>query len=43
MVDTFRPLDLLDPALACEDTSYAWTWAGRTIDTDNPVADSTTG
>jgi homogentisate 1,2-dioxygenase len=40
MVDTFRPLDLLDPALACEDTSYAWTWAGRTID---PGADSTTG
>ena len=29
-----------DPALACEDTSYAWTWAGRTID---PSADSTTG
>jgi len=40
MVDTFRPLDLLEPALACEDTSYAWTWAGRTIDAD---ADSTTG
>ena len=40
MVDTFRPLDLLDPALACEDTSYAWTWAGRTIDGG---ADSTTG
>ncbi|MDQ1603374.1 MAG: homogentisate 1,2-dioxygenase [Actinomycetota bacterium] len=40
MVDTFRPLDLLGPALACEDASYAWTWAGRTID---PSADSTTG
>jgi homogentisate 1,2-dioxygenase len=40
MVDTFRPLDLLEPALACEDTSYAWTWAGRTIE---PDADSTTG
>ena len=40
MVDTFRPLDLLEPALACEDTSYAWTWAGRTVD---PDADSTTG
>ncbi|HEX6921455.1 MAG TPA: cupin domain-containing protein [Actinomycetes bacterium] len=40
MVDTFRPLDLLEPALGCEDTSYAWTWAGRTID---PGADSTTG
>ena len=40
MVDTFRPLELLDPALACEDASYAWTWAGRTVD---PDADSTTG
>jgi hypothetical protein len=44
MVDTFRPLDLLEPALACEDTSYAWTWvrglAGRSVD---PEADSTTG
>jgi homogentisate 1,2-dioxygenase len=40
MVDTFRPLDLLEPALACEDTSYAWTWSGRAID---PEADSTTG
>jgi homogentisate 1,2-dioxygenase len=30
MVDTFRPLDLCEPALACEDTAYAWTWAGRT-------------
>jgi homogentisate 1,2-dioxygenase len=27
MVDTFRPLDLCEPALACEDTGYAWTWA----------------
>lgn len=26
MVDTFRPLDLCEPALACEDTAYAWTW-----------------
>jgi homogentisate 1,2-dioxygenase len=40
MVDTFRPLDLLEPAITCEDTSYAWTWAGRTVD---PDADSTTG
>jgi len=40
MVDTFRPLDLLEPAIACEDTSYAWTWAGRTID---GAPDSTTG
>jgi homogentisate 1,2-dioxygenase len=29
MVDTFRPLDLCGPALACEDTGYAWSWAGR--------------
>nr|MDT0662695.1 homogentisate 1,2-dioxygenase [Micromonospora sp. DSM 115978] len=27
MVDTFRPLDLCEPAVACEDTGYAWTWA----------------
>jgi homogentisate 1,2-dioxygenase len=27
MVDTFRPLDLCEPALAIEDTGYAWTWA----------------
>jgi len=31
MVDTFRPLELCEPALACEDTGYAWTWAGRTL------------
>ncbi|GIF65085.1 homogentisate 1,2-dioxygenase [Asanoa ishikariensis] len=29
MVDTFRPLDLCDAALTCEDTGYAWTWSGR--------------
>jgi homogentisate 1,2-dioxygenase len=29
MVDTFRPLDLCEPGLACEDTGYAWTWSGR--------------
>ncbi|HEY2792016.1 MAG TPA: homogentisate 1,2-dioxygenase domain-containing protein [Micromonosporaceae bacterium] len=29
MVDTFRPLDLCEPALECEDTGYAWTWARR--------------
>jgi homogentisate 1,2-dioxygenase len=29
MVDTFRPLELCEPALECEDTAYAWTWAGR--------------
>jgi homogentisate 1,2-dioxygenase len=27
MIDTFRPLDLCDSALACEDPGYAWTWA----------------
>jgi homogentisate 1,2-dioxygenase len=32
MVDTFRPLDLCEPALACEDTAYAWTWSGRSPD-----------
>jgi homogentisate 1,2-dioxygenase len=30
MVDTFRPLDLCEPALAVEDSGYAWTWARRT-------------
>ncbi|MFC4104419.1 homogentisate 1,2-dioxygenase [Micromonospora zhanjiangensis] len=30
MVDTFRPLDLCDPGLSCEDPGYAWTWSGRT-------------
>ncbi|MUL79040.1 homogentisate 1,2-dioxygenase [Mycolicibacterium sp. CBMA 226] len=29
MVDTFRPLELGEGALACEDKEYAWTWAGR--------------
>ncbi|HEY9389926.1 MAG TPA: cupin domain-containing protein [Mycobacteriales bacterium] len=28
MVDTFRPLDLCDAGLACEDPGYAWTWSG---------------
>jgi homogentisate 1,2-dioxygenase len=32
MVDTFRPLDLCEPALAVEDPGYAWTWAGRGLD-----------
>ena len=27
MVDTFRPLDLCEPALTVEDQEYAWTWA----------------
>ncbi|GIG70739.1 homogentisate 1,2-dioxygenase [Phytomonospora endophytica] len=30
MVDTFRPLDLCDAGLRCEDPGYAWTWARRT-------------
>jgi homogentisate 1,2-dioxygenase len=29
MVDTFRPLELGEAALAVEDPAYAWTWAGR--------------
>ncbi|SNS24105.1 homogentisate 1,2-dioxygenase [Actinomadura mexicana] len=29
MVDTFRPLELGEGGLACEDEAYAWTWAGR--------------
>jgi homogentisate 1,2-dioxygenase len=34
MVDTFRPLELCDSALACEDSGYAWTW-NRRADEDN--------
>jgi homogentisate 1,2-dioxygenase len=29
MIDTFRPLELGEGALACEDPDYAWKWAGR--------------
>ncbi|MEU6841077.1 cupin domain-containing protein [Streptomyces sp. NPDC046716] len=29
MVDTFRPLELGEGALAADDPGYAWTWAGR--------------
>ncbi|WP_030163616.1 homogentisate 1,2-dioxygenase [Spirillospora albida] len=29
MVDTFRPLELGEGGLACEDPAYAWTWARR--------------
>ncbi|CAM3994888.1 homogentisate 1,2-dioxygenase [Kibdelosporangium persicum] len=29
MVDTFRPLELGEAAEACEDPSYAWSWARR--------------
>ncbi|WP_127480984.1 homogentisate 1,2-dioxygenase [Nocardioides pantholopis] len=28
MVDTFRPLDLGEAGLACDDGQYAWSWAG---------------
>jgi homogentisate 1,2-dioxygenase len=31
MVDTFRPLELGEGALVCEDDEYAWTWAGRRL------------
>jgi homogentisate 1,2-dioxygenase len=29
MVDTFRPLQLCDAAMACEDPGYAWTWSRK--------------
>jgi homogentisate 1,2-dioxygenase len=29
MVDTFKPLELGEAAVAAEDPAYAWTWAGR--------------
>jgi len=29
MVDTFRPLELGEAAVTCEDPAYAWTWSGR--------------
>lgn len=31
MVDTFRPLDLGEGGLACEDPAYTWSWAGRQL------------
>jgi homogentisate 1,2-dioxygenase len=44
MVDTFRPLDLCEPALGCEDTGYAWTWARRsTTAPPDPGVDPATG
>ena len=33
VVDTFWPLELGEAALACDDGAYAWSWAGRRIDT----------
>jgi homogentisate 1,2-dioxygenase len=41
MVDTFRPLDLCDPGLDCEDDTYAWSWASRPPTADPPSAQST--
>jgi homogentisate 1,2-dioxygenase len=35
MLDTFRPLDLCEPALSIEDSGYAWTWAAGLV-TDQP-------
>jgi homogentisate 1,2-dioxygenase len=29
MVDTFRPLELGEGSVACEDPAYPWSWAGR--------------
>jgi homogentisate 1,2-dioxygenase len=43
MVDTFRPLDLCEPALSCEDTAYAWTWARRGGGGASPGVDTATG
>jgi homogentisate 1,2-dioxygenase len=44
MVDTFRPLDLCQPALDCEDPGYAWTWSRRPpTTTGEPGVDTATG
>jgi homogentisate 1,2-dioxygenase len=40
MVDTFRPLDLGEGGLACEDPGYAWTWSGRGPAPDHPATPS---
>jgi homogentisate 1,2-dioxygenase len=29
MVDTFKPLDLGEGAVASDDPAYPWTWSGR--------------
>lgn len=31
MVDTFRPLGLGEGGVACDDGTYAWVWAGRSL------------
>lgn len=36
MVDTFRPLDLGEGALACDDGRYQWSWTGGEAGTDAP-------
>ncbi len=41
MLDTFRPLDLCDSAIACEDDGYAWTWSRRPP--ASPGVDTATG
>jgi homogentisate 1,2-dioxygenase len=35
MVDTFRPLELGEGALAADDPAYAWSWSGRTRPTSS--------
>ena len=32
MVDTFRPLELGEGGVACEDADYAWSWSGRHVE-----------
>jgi homogentisate 1,2-dioxygenase len=29
MVDTFRPLELGEAGVECDDGAYAWSWSGR--------------
>ncbi len=29
MVDTFRPMELGEGVIACEDPAYPWSWSGR--------------
>ncbi|MDO5627875.1 MAG: homogentisate 1,2-dioxygenase [Mobilicoccus sp.] len=36
MVDTFRPLDLGEGALACNDENYQWSWTGGQRGADTP-------
>jgi homogentisate 1,2-dioxygenase len=41
MVDTFRPLELGEGALASDDGRYAWSWAGRRLE-EGPAGEVTT-